>query len=160
MNTARSVTGRRFRRTFAVGGMSLALLAVLPGTASAHHQEFVPLPTTYSLGRDHSVPCSGQLTGHVFAPHDRPGTILIDLSWSTFFGGSCTITAFVNHWGSKRNGVRALELTSAPGEPGHAPSGQISIDIGSGDAGMTVTTDGLNTTYLDPARFTTHFTVP
>ncbi|WP_160329026.1 hypothetical protein [Rhodococcus pyridinivorans] len=154
------MTRRPFRRVFAVGGISLALLAALPGTASAHHQEFVPLPTTYSLGRDHTVACSGQLTGHVFTPHDRPGTIVVDLSWSTFFGGSCTITAFVNHRGSKRSGVRALELTSAPGEPGHAPSGQVTIDIGSGDAGMTVTTDALNTTYLDPARFTTRFLVP
>ncbi|GGG27399.1 hypothetical protein GCM10007304_46540 [Rhodococcoides trifolii] len=114
--------------------------------------------------------------GDVFTPHDRPGIAVVTLTWRTFVTDACPLTVFVNmnnfdapgvdpYSGAKPTGGTWLaHLTSARvGESAPADrewTKQLVIDIGSGNAGLTVTTDApLNTTLLDPAGNTVRFTV-
>ena len=155
---------RWLRRAFTSGSVLVTALIYLPATASAHHQQWTPLPLTYTLGQKNSIPCSGQLAGSVLTPHDRPGVAIVSLSWSTFFTSPCAITAFVNYSNTDthQGGTRAIDLTyilDGFAAPHGTRSGQITLDIGSGNAGLTITTDALNSTYIDPGRFTTRFVV-
>ncbi|MEU3472581.1 hypothetical protein [Rhodococcus sp. NPDC006774] len=156
-----------------------ALATVLvgaPGVASAHHQEFTPFPYNLSLGRELSLPCAGEVGGDVYTPHDRPGIAVITLTWRTFFTDGCPLTVFVNmnnfdapwvdpYSGAKPTGGTWMvhlnsALTGAAPPEGGEWTEQLAIDIGSGRAGLTVTTDSpLNTTLLDPAGNTVRFTV-
>ena len=156
-----------------------ALATVLvgaPGVASAHHQEFTPFPYNFSLGRELSLPCAGEVGGDVSTPHDRPGSAVITLTWRTFFTDGCPLTVFVNmnnfdapwvdpYSGAKPTGGTWMvhlnsALTGAAPPEGGEWTEQLAIDIGSGRAGLTVTTDSpLNTTLLDPAGNTVRFTV-
>lgn len=119
----------------------------------------------YTLGRGHSLPCTGQITGSLLTPHDRPGIALVTLSWTPFFTSPCSITAYVNFWntGTRRGGTMAAHLTNHATGLG-APDGhwteQITVPIGSGDAGLTVTTEALSSFYLNPNLMTTRFVVP
>ena len=149
---------------FVVVGTAVVVGLLGPAaTASAHHREFTLFPVTYALGHDNSIPCSGQLTGSVSTPHERPGTAIVSLAWSTFFTNPCTITAFVNYANTdhQTGGTRALELTSSSGrsDPRSTWTGQVAIDIGSGNASLTVTADSLSSTLLDPAAATVRFVV-
>ncbi|MET4050638.1 MULTISPECIES: hypothetical protein [unclassified Rhodococcus (in: high G+C Gram-positive bacteria)] len=110
-------------------------------------------------------------------PHDRPGIAVVTLTWRTFFNADCPLTVYVNmnnfdapwvdpYSGAKpTGGTWMVHLNSAPRSgtiPAHGSewTKQIAIDIGSGNAGLTVTTDSpLNTTLLDPAGNTVRFTV-
>ncbi|MBY4111747.1 hypothetical protein QM588_22855 [Rhodococcus sp. IEGM 1354] len=163
-------------RTTVVGAALAAALLGMPGVASAHHQEFTPFPYNISLGREMSLPCAGEVGGDVYTPHDRPGIAVVTLTWRTFFTSDCPLTVFVNMnnfdapWADPYSGAKPtggswmVHLNSAaigfvPPEGGEW-SKQIAIDIGSGRAGLTVTTDApLNTTLLDPAGNTVRFTV-
>ena len=163
-------------RTTVVGAALGAALLGLPGVASAHHQEFTPFPYNISLGREMSLPCAGEVGGDVYTPHDRPGIAVVTLTWRTFFTSDCPLTVFVNMnnfdapWadpysdakptgGSWMVPLNSAAIGSVPPEGGEW-SKQIAIDIGSGRAGLTVTTDApLNTTLLDPAGNTVRFTV-
>jgi hypothetical protein len=163
-------------RATVVGAAFSAVLLGVPGVASAHHREFTPFPYNVSLGRELSLPCAGEVGGDVFTPHDRPGVAVVTLTWRTFFISNCGLTVFINmnnfdappvdpYSGAKPTGGSwAVQLNSARvgavPPPGVEWTKQIAIDIGSGNAGMTLTTDSpLNTTLLDPAGNTVRFTV-
>ncbi|WP_243636651.1 hypothetical protein [Rhodococcus sp. Eu-32] len=134
-----------------------------PSSAHAHHQEFTPLPVAYSLGEQFSVPCSGQLTGAVHTPHDNPGHVTVSVSWLPFFTGQCHNAIFVNYWSAvgengEGSGTRLILLPfeSRAFQP---LTGQITFPMASGGGSMTVTTNGVSTTYLDPLANTVRFTV-
>ncbi|WP_415973071.1 hypothetical protein [Rhodococcus sp. 077-4] len=163
-------------RTTVVGCALAAALLGAPGVASAHHQEFTPFPHNISLGRELSLPCAGEVSGDVYTPHNRPGIAVVTLTWRTFFSSDCPLTVFVNmnnfdapwvdpYSGAKPTGgtwmvhLNSAVVGAAPPESGEWTK-QIPIDIGSGRAGLTITTDSpLNTTLPDPAGNTVRFTV-
>ncbi|WP_068159972.1 hypothetical protein [Rhodococcus phenolicus] len=156
---------RRLRRTLIPATLAASTLILSAPTASADHQESLPLPTAYTLGRGHSTACSGQITGSLQTPHDRPGIALVTLSWTPFFTSHCSITAYVNFWNTAthKGGTMAAHLTnesSGLGTPRGTWTQQISIPIGSGNAGLTVTTEAFNTAYVNPNLVMTRFTVP
>lgn len=156
---------RRLRGAVISTVLAVSALALSAPAASAHHQEWTPLPVAYTLGRDQSISCAGQITGHVETPHTRPGIALVTLSWTPFFTSPCSITAFVNfsNIDTRKGGTMLMHLTNQASGLA-APSGQwtnqISIPIGSGPIVMTVTTESLNTAYINPSLVMTRFTVP
>lgn len=163
-------------RTTVVAAVLAALALGAPGVASAHHQELTPFPYNISLGRELSLPCAGEVGGDVYTPHDRPGIAVVTLTWRTFFTDACELTVYVNmnnfdappvdpYSGDRPTGgswmvhLNSAMVGAVPPE-GREWTKQIAIDIGSGNAGLTVTTDSpLNTTLLDPAGNTVRFTV-
>ncbi|KQU29461.1 MULTISPECIES: hypothetical protein [unclassified Rhodococcus (in: high G+C Gram-positive bacteria)] len=165
-----------FRRLAVTGSAVVGVLATSPGLASAHHQEFTPFPYNISLGRGMSLPCAGEVGGDVYTPHDRPGIAVVTLTWRTFVTDACPLAVYVNmnntdaprvdpYSGAKpTGGTWMVQLESAAigtvPPAGRKWTEQIAIDIGSGRAGLTLTTDApLNTTLLDPAGNTVRFTV-
>ena len=155
---------RRLRRALIPATLAASALVLSAPTASAHHQEWTPLPVAHTLGRDNSIPCSGQITGTVQTPHDRPGIALVTLSWTPFFTSPCAITAYVNFWNTDthQGGTMLANLTNESNGLA-TPRGdwiqQISIPIGSGPAGLTVTTEAFSTGNFDPNRVMTRFVV-
>lgn len=151
-------------KRWAVTAGAVAVSAVCaPSLAHAHHPETTPLPVAYSLGENFSVPCSGQLTGAVHTPHDRPGHVTVTVSWLPFFTGQCHNAIFVNYWpatgtNGEGSGTRLILLpfASRAFEP---LTGEITFPMSSGGASMTVTTNAVSTTYLNPLANTVRFTV-
>ncbi|WP_083577509.1 hypothetical protein [Rhodococcus tukisamuensis] len=97
-------------------------------------------------------------------PHDRPGIALVTLSWTPLFTSPCEITAYVNFWNSAthQGGTMLANLTnesSGLATPRGNWTQQISIPIGSGPAGLTVTTEAFSTGSFDPNRVMTRFVV-
>lgn len=119
----------------------------------------------YTLGEGHSLPCAGQIAGSLETPHDQPGTALVTLSWTPFFTSPCSITANVAIWNTdtRWHGTVPIHLTNESSGLG-ALAGrwthQVRLTLGSGNAGLTVTTRTLNSFYLDTNRMTTRFVVP
>ncbi|WP_230620946.1 MULTISPECIES: hypothetical protein [Nocardiaceae] len=145
-----------------VGAATMTLMCA-PALAHAHHPEVTPLPVAYSLGENFSVPCSGQLTGSVHTPHDRPGQVTVRVSWLPFFTGECHNAIFVNYWSASGtdgigSGTRLILLpfASRAFEP---LTGEITFPLPSGGGSMTVTTNGVSSTYLDPLANTVRFVV-
>lgn len=145
--------------------LAASTLTLSAPTAAAHHQEWIPLPAAQTLGRGNSIPCAGQITGNVATPHARPGVAVVTLSWTPLFTSPCSITAFVNfsNIDTRTGGTMMMHLTNQANGLA-TPSGQwtdkISIPIGSGNIVMTVTTESLNTAYINPSLVMTRFTVP
>ncbi|UJC78449.1 hypothetical protein D4768_12650 [Rhodococcus erythropolis] len=158
------MTRSRITASIISGGLVATALLCSPAIASADHSEFTPLPLTYSLGRNNTLPCSGQLTGYVQTPHDRPGIAVVSVSWTSFFDSPCSITAYVNY--SNRDthtgGTRAIDLTHISDGSGSLrgeSSRQISIEVGSGNAGLNLTSESLTSTLIDPGASTVRFVV-
>ena len=154
---------RALTRSAVVAGAAIASTVCIPAPAHAHHVEFTPLPVAYSLGENFSVPCSGQLTGTVHTPHDRPGQVTVSVSWLPFFTGQCHNAIFVNYWSAvKENGQGSgsrlilLPFASRAFEP---LTGEITFPMTSGGGSMTVAPNAVSTTYLDPLANTVRFTV-
>ena len=150
-------------RFVAVTGAAIASTVFIPATAHAHHVEFTPLPVAYSLGENFSVPCSGQLTGAVHTPHDRPGQVTVTVSWLPFFTSQCHNAIFVNYWSAagdngQGNGNRLILLpfASRAFEP---LTGEITFPMPPGGGSMTVAPNAVSTTYLDPLANTVRFAV-
>lgn len=145
--------------------LAATTLALSTPTAAAHHPERVPLPTVYTLGEGHSLPCAGQITGSLETPHDQPGTAWVTLSWTPFFTSPCSVTADVSAWNNDTgwHGVTPIRLTnesSGLGAPAGRWTDRARIPLGSGRSGLTVTTGTLSSFYIDTIRMTTLFTVP
>lgn len=153
------------RRALIPTVVAASTLLLSTPTASAHHQEWTTLPTVYTLGEGHSVACIGQITGTVQTPHDRPGIALVTLSWTPFFTSPCSVTANVRFslYGTHRGGTMPVHLTNESNGLG-APHGnwtrQVAVPTGSGEVGLTVATDTLNSFYLDSIAMTTRVVVP
>lgn len=149
-------------RSTAIAGAVLAATVSAPAVAHAHHAEFTHLPVAYSLGENFSVPCSGQLTGAVLTPHDNPGHVTVRVSWLPFFTGECHNAIFVNYWSAAgvdgEGGTRLILLpfASRAFEP---LNGDITFPMASGGGSMTVATNAVSTTYLDPLANTVRFVV-
>lgn len=131
--------------------------------AGAVPQEFTPLPVAYSIGENFSVPCSGQLTGAVHTPHTNPGHVTVSLSWLPFFTGLCHNAIAVNYWSaSGTDGIGSgtrLILLPFDSRAFQPLTGEITFPMPPGGASMTVTTNGVSTTFLAPLANTVRFAV-
>ncbi|AYJ48094.1 hypothetical protein D8W71_06825 [Rhodococcus sp. P1Y] len=158
-----SVIRTAVMRVAVVASAAIASIVGAPALAHAHHPEITPLPVAYSLGENFSVPCSGQLTGAVRTPHDRPGQVTVSVSWLPFFTGPCHNAIFVNYSSASGtdgigSGTRLIVLpfASRAFEP---LTGEITFPMPSGGASMTVTPNAVSTTYLAPLANTVRFPV-
>lgn len=145
-----------------VGAVVVSALGV-PAVAHAHHQEFTPLPVAYSLGENFSVPCSGQLTGFVHTPHDRPGQVTVSVTWLPFFTGPCHNAISVNYLsaaGSDGPGSGNPSILLPFDSRAFVPlTGEVTFPMPSGGGSVVVTPNAVSTTYLNPLANTVRFTV-
>ncbi|MCA1005664.1 hypothetical protein LCL87_08040 [Rhodococcus hoagii] len=156
---------RRLRRALIPVTLAAATLTLAAPAASAHHPERVPLPTVYTLGEGHSLPCAGQVTSVLETPHDQPGVAWVTLSWTPFFTSPCTVTANISAWNNDTgwHGVTPVRLTnesSGLGAPVGRWTDRVRIPLGSGNSGLTVTTGTLSSFYFDRSWTALRFVVP
>ncbi|WP_243636650.1 hypothetical protein [Rhodococcus sp. Eu-32] len=150
-------------RLAAIAGAVVVSAVGAPALAHAHHQDVTPLPVAYSLGVNFSVPCSGQLTGFVHTPHDRPGMVTVSVTWLPFFTTQCHNAISVNYLsasGSDGAGSGNPSILLPSDSRAFVPlTGQVTFPMPSGGGSVVVAPNAVSTTYLNPLANTVRFTV-